>query len=132
MARTVTFVAGALAVAAASALYALKYDTARLESDVHKLERAIEKTENDIAVLRAERAYLGRPERIDALASRQGLAPVTPTQYRWSSEADLMDTTNPDQGNGVAGLKSLTDAEALAAAKAILAPQTETPTGGRE
>ncbi len=132
MARTLTFLAGALAVASASALYALKYDTARIEAEAHKLERAIEKTENDIAVLRAERAYLGRPERIDALAREQGLGPITPSQYRWSSDPAVKDAAAAAGPKSAAGLKSLTNAEALAAAKAILAPQPDMAPGGRE
>jgi cell division protein FtsL len=62
-------------------LYALKYDARRLESEVQAKERTLEKLQADIAVLRAERAYLGRPERIEELARAQGLEPIRRQQY---------------------------------------------------
>ncbi len=81
MGRLLAILAGCAAVFAATWLYALKHDTARFEADVHATERAIEKAESDIAALKAERAWLGRPERIDGLARSQGLGPVRPDQY---------------------------------------------------
>ena len=81
MGRLIAFLAAVVTMAAAIALYALKHDTRRIEADVHALERAIEKTESDIAGLKAERAWLGRPERIDKLAREQGLEPIRPEQY---------------------------------------------------
>ena len=39
-------------------------------------ERALEKAENDVAVLKAERAHLARPERFEPLARELGLAPA--------------------------------------------------------
>jgi len=81
MGRLLSLFAGLATVFAATWLYSLKHDTARLEGDVHAVERAIEKAESDIAALKAERAWLGRPERIDELARSQGLAPIRPEQY---------------------------------------------------
>ena len=40
------------------ALYAIKNDTRRLEARVQAQERALERAENDVAVLTAERAHL--------------------------------------------------------------------------
>ena len=68
-------------LAAAFALYAVKYDTRRLEARVQAQERALEKAENDVAILMAERTHLARPERLEPLARLIGLAPVTPAQY---------------------------------------------------
>ena len=68
-------------LAAAFALYAVKYDTRRLETRVQAQERALEKAENDVTVLTAERAHLARPERLEPLARLIGLAPITSTQY---------------------------------------------------
>lgn len=70
-----------LAVASAFVLYAVTYETRRLEHHVSAQVRTIEKTRLDIAVLRAERAYLARPDRIEQLARKIGLAPIEPRQY---------------------------------------------------
>jgi cell division protein FtsL len=70
-----------LAVASAFVLYAVTYETRRLEQHVADQVRTVEKTRLDIAVLRAERAYLARPERIDEMARKIGLAPIEPRQY---------------------------------------------------
>src|SRR5436853_39421 len=68
-------------LAAAFALYAVKYDTRRLEARVQAQERALEKAENDVTVLTAERAHLARPERLEPLARLIGLVPIARTQY---------------------------------------------------
>ena len=68
-------------LAAAFALYAIKYDTRRLEVRVQAQERALEKAESDVTVLVAERAHLPRPERLEPLARLIGLAPITSAQY---------------------------------------------------
>ena len=81
MARLVNVAAGFLALASAIALYGLKHDTRRIEARVQAQERAAEKAEREIAVLKAERAYLGRPERIEKLARTQGMEPVREPQY---------------------------------------------------
>lgn len=70
-----------LAVASAFVLYAVTYETRRLEQHVAAQARTIEKTRLDIAVLRAERAYLARPERIEEMARKIGLGPIEPRQY---------------------------------------------------
>ena len=62
-------------------LYAIKYDTRRLELRVQAQERALEQAETDVTVLRAERAYLARPERLEPLARLIGLAPIASSQY---------------------------------------------------
>jgi cell division protein FtsL len=63
------------------ALYAIKYDTRQLEVKVQAQERALEKAQNDVTVLRAERAHLSRPERLEPLARALGLAPLRAQQY---------------------------------------------------
>ena len=70
-----------LAVASAFVLYAMSYETRRLELHVNAQVRTVEKTNLDIAVLRAERAYLARPDRIETLARQIGLAQIEPRQY---------------------------------------------------
>jgi cell division protein FtsL len=71
-----------LTLASAVALYAVKYDTRRLEARVEAQERALEKATNDVVVLTAERAHLARPERLARLARGLGLAPLRSEQYR--------------------------------------------------
>lgn len=70
-----------LALASAFLLYGLNYDTRQLEARVQDEERAVAKARSDIAVLKAERAHLTRPERIEPLARAQGLAAATDKQF---------------------------------------------------
>lgn len=81
MLRTLSAVAIFLTLAAAFGLYGIKYDTRRLETVVQSKERRLEKLEADIAVLKAEKAYLARPERIEKLARKQGLEPIRQGQF---------------------------------------------------
>ena len=63
------------------ALYAIKYDARQLEARVQTQERDLEKLENNVAVLIAERAHLARPKALEPLARGLGLAPIAPRQY---------------------------------------------------
>jgi len=81
MHRRVNWVFMVATLGAAFALYAIKYDTRRLELRVKLQERALEKAEADVGVLKAERAYLARPERLEPLARLIGLAPIAGSQY---------------------------------------------------
>ena len=81
MHRTVNLVLLILALASAFALYALKYDTRRMEVRVQGLERSLEQAREDIALLKAKHSHLARPERIEPLARALGLAPIGPRQY---------------------------------------------------
>jgi cell division protein FtsL len=78
--RIVILGAVALTLASAFALYGSNYDTRLLEARVQAQEREIEEARGDIAVLKAERAHLGRPDRIEPLARAQGLGPATEAQ----------------------------------------------------
>jgi cell division protein FtsL len=69
------------ALAATVALYAISYDTRSLEAKVLAEEHAIEHVNIDIAILRAERAHLARPERLEPLARELGMAPIDSGQY---------------------------------------------------
>lgn len=94
--RIVTIVAGFMALASAFLLYALNYDTRRLEAAVAARERAAEQARSDIATLKAERAFLTRPERIEPLARGLGMRPIgerqisagAPTAGQRSADAD--------------------------------------------
>ncbi len=74
--RTFLFAAVALTLVSAFTLYAINYDTRLIEDRVEAKQRQIEKTRRDIAVLKAERAHLSRPEVIAPLARQIGLEPV--------------------------------------------------------
>ena len=88
MLRLLSVAAMALTVASAFGLYQIKYDTRQLEAKLQAGERSIEKMEGDIAVLKAEKAYLARPERLEALAKKQGLGPIGGHQYVLPAELD--------------------------------------------
>jgi cell division protein FtsL len=74
------------AIAAAFALYAVKHDTRQLDQRVQANERALEKAQSDIAVLKAELGYLTRPERLEPLARARGLEPASARQF-WRLDA---------------------------------------------
>ncbi|HVX36352.1 MAG TPA: cell division protein FtsL [Hyphomicrobium sp.] len=69
------------AISSALLLYGLNYDTRRLEAEVQAKERVAERARDDIAVLKAERGTLARPDRIDTLARQIGLAPPRVDQF---------------------------------------------------
>jgi cell division protein FtsL len=81
MHRTINSMLMLATLAAAFALYAIKYDTRKLETGVQAQERALDKARGDVSVLTAERAHLARPERLEPLARLQGLEPIAPGQY---------------------------------------------------
>jgi cell division protein FtsL len=95
MHRRVNWVLMLATLASAFALYALKYDTRRLEVRLQAQERALETAESDVSILTAERAHLARPDRLEPLARLIGLAPITAGQYlRFQGGAD--DPAPPD------------------------------------
>src|SRR5262245_61087399 len=70
-----------LTLGAVFALYAIKYDACQREGGVQMQEHDVEKLENHVAVLVAERAHLARPKALEPLARSLGLAPIAPRQY---------------------------------------------------
>ncbi len=75
--RMINTVAVLLALSSAFLLYGLNYDTRMIEARLHAREREAERARADIAVLRAERAHLARPERIEPMARSLGLEPLS-------------------------------------------------------
>ena len=65
---------------AAGSLYVVNTNTRGLERDVRKLEREKSALREQIAILKADRAYLARPVRIEALARGYGMRPATNSQ----------------------------------------------------
>jgi cell division protein FtsL len=84
--RIVILAALILTIASAFVLYSSNYDTRQLEARVLEQERIIEKARSDISVLKAERAHLGRPERIEPLAHSLGLGPASEQQLAATPE----------------------------------------------
>ncbi|MGQ0457046.1 MAG: cell division protein FtsL [Hyphomicrobium sp.] len=78
------------AISSAALLYSLNYETRRLEAEVQAQERVAQKARSDIAVLKAERSHLTRPERIDPLARKLGLRPPRPDQFAPSGELSAL------------------------------------------
>lgn len=74
-------IAAIMMLAAATTLYAVSYDTRQIEAKVRAAERNAERLRGEIAILRAERAYLSRPERIEPHARAIGLRPVERGQF---------------------------------------------------
>ncbi len=81
MHRTINWILMLATLASIFALYAIKDGTRRLEARVQAQERALERAENDVSVLTAERAHLARPERLEPLARKLGMSPVSSGQY---------------------------------------------------
>ena len=60
----------AVLIVSAVYVYTIKYQTILEAEEIGKVRHTIAKTEEDIAVLRAEYAHLARPERIQSLAEQ--------------------------------------------------------------
>lgn len=85
-----------LALASAFLLYGLNYDTRMIEARLHAREREAERARADIAVLRAERAHLARPDRIEPIARRLGLEPLAARHLM--PGASVADLASPSTG----------------------------------
>jgi cell division protein FtsL len=81
MLRISSAIAVGLSLICAFLLYSVSYDARRLDLTVQSQERRIERLRSDNAVLKAELAYLSRPERIEPLARAMGLVPAAGGQY---------------------------------------------------
>ena len=88
MPRVIGAFALALALASAYALYAVSISTRKLERQVQALERERERLVSDLKVLKGERAFHMRPDRIEPLARLQGLEPLKRDQIVTREELD--------------------------------------------
>ena len=94
MPRFILPLAVASTLVAAFVLYSITHETRVLEARVQARERAIEKAHGDISVLKAERAHLLRPERIEPIARALGFAPPSAQQIvRTEANTSGMPTT---------------------------------------
>lgn len=87
--RTLNVAGIFLALASAFLLYGLNYDARLIESRLQGSERTAEKARADIAVLKAERAHLARPDRIEPLARGLGLEPLSHKHAMQPGIADI-------------------------------------------
>lgn len=74
--RMLTISSAFFALASAFLVYGLNYDTRILEAQVTAQEQAADKARSDIAILKADRALLSHPERIEPLARADGMVPL--------------------------------------------------------
>ncbi|MEE8204189.1 MAG: hypothetical protein V3S95_09520 [Alphaproteobacteria bacterium] len=80
----------AVVAAMAFGLFQIKYAVQRLEDEFARLNRDLLASEEAVHVLRAEWAYLNRPERLAKLASRHlALQPMTAQQIGGVVLADV-------------------------------------------
>lgn len=85
MLRLVQALTIAAAVASAVVLYVVSYATRSLKGDVEVAERRIEELVREVQVLRAERAFLSRPERLEPEAQKLGMRPIEGRQIEFFS-----------------------------------------------
>ncbi len=75
-------------------LYQVKYRVRDVKSDVAALEAELAKEKESLHVLKAEWAYLNRPERLQQLSDRHlGLAPLSASQI---ANGDTLDALRAD------------------------------------
>jgi cell division protein FtsL len=73
---------GLVAIGLAVGVYRAKLGAEETSARIDQLKAEIVEVEQDISVLRAEEAYLSRPERIGPLAREKlGLEPTLPSQF---------------------------------------------------
>lgn len=78
--RLLTLSAVFLTLSSAFLLYALNAETRLLEERLAQQEKQLTAARRDVAVMKAERAHLARPERIAPLARQLGLEEPRPAQ----------------------------------------------------
>lgn len=86
MLRILMFLGAGAALLSAFALYTVSYQTRQLAEANQRMENDIATMSRDIAIMRAERAYQMRPERIEPLARKLGMEPVNGRQFISTSE----------------------------------------------
>ena len=81
MLRMFMFLVAGATIVSAFGLYVVSYKTREIVAANQRMEKDIDTITRDIAILRAERSYLMRPERIEPLALELGMGPVTGDQF---------------------------------------------------
>src|SRR5262245_37879927 len=80
MKHTGSLVAVALAVAAAAVVFQIKGTVREVEREIRRTERAIDEASWRLQTLKADYAYLTRPERLALQARQLGMVPGTSTE----------------------------------------------------
>lgn len=86
--RILLICAAVMMLVSAFCLYAINYDTRQFAERVQAQERKLEKTREDIAILKADRAFAGRPSVIGPAARALGLEPASEAQFVRPGAAD--------------------------------------------
>ncbi|HUS97147.1 MAG TPA: cell division protein FtsL [Hyphomicrobiaceae bacterium] len=81
MLRFLAVAAMTMAMVSAFALYSINTGTRKIVEQVEDQQQKKEALISSIAILRAERAFRARPEVIEPLARKLGMAPVRGDQY---------------------------------------------------
>ncbi len=80
--KRLLIVGGLVLAVLAVAVYRAKLGAEETEAKINDLQAETRKVTEEIAVMKAEEAYLSRPERIGPIAREQlGLQPARPEQY---------------------------------------------------
>ncbi len=80
--KRLVIIGGLVVAVLAVAVYRAKLGAEETEGRIETLQAEAKKVSEEISVLKAEEAYLTRPERIGPLArERLGLQPASPGQY---------------------------------------------------
>ena len=108
--RIINIVLACSVVVLAVWMYELKYGVRGAVTEKAALEREIEKTKQDITLLKAEWSHLTRPKRLQAMAKRHlGLKRLRPDHIVGEGELALLPEREPfvpphDGGDPIAGL----------------------------
>jgi cell division protein FtsL len=96
MLRWIEAIAVLSVLASALLLYGVNYNTRRIDIEVQAKERQLERLQTEIAMLRADLAFLSRPTRLEAEARKLGLE--TTAERKFARPESLSAVTSPDSG----------------------------------
>ena len=107
-----------LAVIASTALFVLKYQVQALEERLAGLHLQIMAEQEAVHVLKAEWAYINRPERLEDLAARLiGLAPIQVNQYATIGELPMAPVESAEESGGLASISAFRRAQTIQRSK---------------
>ena len=132
MIKILHVVAIASLIGSAGYAYSIKYDTIYHAEELARINAAIDRERDAIAVLRAEWALLNRPDRVQALTDANLPDIVPMTASRLAQFSDLPERPEKDDEIGrkleALGLAAPTATPKADAALTAATPSTRTPT----
>ena len=132
MIKILHVVAIASLIGSAGYAYSIKYDAIYHAEELARINGAINRERDAIAVLRAEWALLNRPDRVQALADAHLPDIVPMSASRLARFSDLPDRAEKDDGIArkleALGLAAPTATPGANAARSVATPSTRTPT----